>query len=98
MTNRFKAARQNTDFTHTDVNSDVKENVVQVQKEMINDKVEWQQKKDEMLLEIENKKKALNDAINAQRSLVNNLTNSKAVKDATIQNYVVELEKRYITQ
>ena len=33
MTNRFKAARQNTDFTHTDVNSDVnsdvKENIEQ---------------------------------------------------------------------
>ena len=27
MTNRFKAARQNTEFTHNDVNSDVKENM-----------------------------------------------------------------------
>ena len=27
MTNRFKAARQNTEFTHNDVNSDVKEKI-----------------------------------------------------------------------
>lgn len=29
MTNRFKAARQNKEFTHNDVNSDVKENIEQ---------------------------------------------------------------------
>ena len=29
MSNRFKAARQNTDFTHTDVNSDIKKNIEQ---------------------------------------------------------------------
>lgn len=32
MTNRFKAARQNTEFTHNDVNSDVKENIEQPSK------------------------------------------------------------------
>ena len=35
MTNRFKAARQNTDFTHTDVNSDVKENIEQLSEKNI---------------------------------------------------------------
>ena len=35
MTNRFKAARQNTEFTHNDVNSDVKENVEQTSKKNI---------------------------------------------------------------
>ena len=32
MTNRIKAARQNTEFTHNDVNSDVKENIEQPSK------------------------------------------------------------------
>ena len=32
MTNRFKATRQNTEFTHNDVNSDVKENIEQPSK------------------------------------------------------------------
>ena len=32
MTNRFKAARQTTEFTHNDVNSDVKENIEQPSK------------------------------------------------------------------
>jgi hypothetical protein len=32
MTNRFKAARQNTEFTHNDVNSDVKEKIDQPSK------------------------------------------------------------------
>ena len=32
MTNRFKAARQNTESTHNDVNSDVKENIEQSSK------------------------------------------------------------------
>ena len=32
MTNRFKASRQNTEFTHNDVNSDVKENIEQPSK------------------------------------------------------------------
>ena len=32
MTNRLKAARQNTEFTHNDVNSDVKENIEQPSK------------------------------------------------------------------
>lgn len=32
MTNRFKAARQNTEFTHNDVNSDVEENIEQPSK------------------------------------------------------------------
>ena len=35
MTNRFKAARQNTEFTHNDVNSDVKENIEQTSKKNI---------------------------------------------------------------
>ena len=35
MTNRFKAARQNTDFTHTDVNSDVKKNIEQLSEKNI---------------------------------------------------------------
>ena len=35
MSNRFKAARQNTDFTHTDVNSDVKKNIEQLSEKNI---------------------------------------------------------------
>ncbi len=35
MTNRFKVARQNTEFTHNDVNSDVKENIEQTSKKNI---------------------------------------------------------------
>lgn len=69
-----------------------------VQKELINDKIEWQQKKDELSAEIEAKNKALNEAIEAKRVMVKNLVNAKSLKDTTIKNYVTELEKRYITE
>lgn len=69
-----------------------------VQREITNEKIEWQKKKDELLAEIESKKQNLANAIDAKRAMVKNLLNAKAGKDATLNNYIVELEKRYITE
>lgn len=96
----------NFDFTKIQTNEQFIQNQLNfmnsmsdtVQREITNEKIEWQKKKDELLAEIESKKQNLANAIDAKRAMVKNLLNAKAGKDATLNNYIVELEKRYITE